>query len=77
MNDQAVVGRVVARCDLAGAGRCFELDQADAARTVGRQPALMTERRDRDTHLAGGFQYGRTSGHLGPAAVDAQNHMIG
>ena len=70
VHDEAVFDRVAARGHQLSAARRFDLHQADPARPVGRQPAVVAERRDRDAHLACGIEDRRAARDFRGAAVD-------
>ena len=68
--------RVAARGDQLAAARRLDLDQADAAGAVRRQPAIVAQRGDRDAHLPRGVEDRRAPGDLRRAAVDVHQNPI-
>ena len=72
----AVVDRVAARGHQLAAARRLDLDQADAARAVGRQPAIVAQRGDRHAHLPRGVEDRRAARDLRRAAVDVDQNLI-
>ena len=73
---EAALDRVAARGHQLAAARRVDLDQADAARAVGQQAAVVAERGDRDAHLPRRAIDRRAPGHLRRAAVYAQQDSI-